>query len=575
VYLGARANWSIQAVAILRRTTRLSIIGSGVLACGIWLVFSAAYTIELTNLELVFQKSRHCLGFPADTLLNWGRSISTAGDVNGDGYDDIIVAAGWFETGPDPWLSMGFIFFGGDPMDTVPDVILTGDHDGEAFVEVSYAGDVNADGFSDVVMSNHGDQAVRVFFGGDPMDTLYDVLLQDELSSRSFANSIDHAGDVNGDGYDDIVVGDYMDDWLNGSVFVYFGGPGLDGYPDVTLKGHRREGFGMQVAGGGDLNCDGYDDIVVGEWVNSESLLNAGKVYVFFGGDPMDTVPDVWIYGEEVEQLLGLSGLDIAKVDGRCDWLVMGNRFYPDGFPAICPGRVCILFGDTLMDGVPDVTLAGRTDSSGLGECTKSAGRVAGSGFDDVLSCAVTEYERKGSTYLWLSGLPFDTSPDGIAMGSNSLERPAWLVASAGDVNGDGDDEIMFSNYATWDSIKTVWVCKYTGTGIEEQGWTSGSSCSALLMQNQPNPFWGSTVIRFRLSSEGLQEASLDILDAAGRRVIRLWDGSSRNPQSAASMLTVIWDGRNEEGKKAPAGVYFCRLRGKGFDQTRKMVFLR
>jgi hypothetical protein len=575
-HLGARANWSIQAVAIFRRRMRLSTIPLGVLACGVCLVSSAGHAIELTNLELVFEKSRRCIGLPADTINFWGRSISVAGDVNGDGYDDIVIAAASYDTltALRPWLAKAFIFLGGRPMDTLPDVILSGAHDGEARVEVSYAGDLNYDGFSDVMMSNHGDPGVLVFFGGSPMDTSYDLVLMNNLT-YSYANCVAYAGDVNGDGFDDVAVGDYMYDNLNGSVAVFFGGPSLDGCPDVMLRGSRREGFGMQVAGGGDVNSDGYDDIVVGEWDNSEMLLYAGKIYIFLGGDPMDTIPDAWMYGEGSGQRLGWTELDVLKNDTGCDWVVAGNLFYPDGFPVTCPGKIYVLFGDTLMDGLPDVTMIGRTDSSGLGQSTRSAGRVVGEGLDGIVSGAASEYEWKGSTYLWLSDEPFDTVPDGIAAGSYSPETPAWRVSSGGDTDRDGRDEVMFSNTPTPDSIKTVWVCRYAGTGIEEQGWTSGSSCSALLMQNQPNPFWGSTVIRFRLSSEGLQEASLDILDAAGRRVIRLWDGSSRNPQSAASMLTVIWDGRNEEGKKAPAGVYFCRLRGKGFDQTRKMVFLR
>ncbi|MFQ5906000.1 MAG: hypothetical protein ACE5JA_05450 [bacterium] len=556
-----------------RSRLALSLSWVPVLMCSVSLFSTTSSAVELQNLELVFTKTYRCLGLPSDTLNFFGRSISTAGDVNGDGYDDVIVAAA--EWNPVLWwVSKAFIFFGGDPMDTIPDVVLTGDYDGEALVQVCGAGDFNSDGFDDVVMSNHGDQGVRVFFGGNPMDTIYDVLLMNRMTS-SFANSISPAGDVNGDGFDDIVVGDYMTNGLNGSAAIFFGATSPDGWPDLILWGQRGEGFGMQVAGGGDLNCDGYDDIVVGEPDNSESTSWAGKMYVFFGGDPMDTTPDVWMYGEGPNHWLGLFELDIVNVDTLCDWVGAGTEFYPDGFPAFCPGKVYVLFGDTLMDGIPDAAMLGRTDSSGLGMCTRSAGRIVATGFEGLLSGASAEYDYRGSSYLWLTNVPFDTVPDGIATGSYPEETPAWLVATAGDVDGDGYDEVMFSNYASLDSMKTVWVCKYTGTGVFEEAYHESAVSTPFLMQNTPNPFSNSTLVCFRLSGDEDVCTSLNIHDVAGRLVRNLWSSDKADIETGVGTFTARWDGRDEAGNAVPSGVYFCRLRTGEFEQARKMVLLR
>ncbi|TET44867.1 hypothetical protein E3J62_09135 [candidate division TA06 bacterium] len=556
------------------RGTKLSLSIFLLFLCVFCLLSSTSEAVELQNLELVFKKSYRWIGFPVDTLRAFGQCISTAGDVNGDGYEDIIVAAAWRDTVFPPWLSKAFIFFGGDPMDTIPDVILTGDHSGEGgFVEVCFAGDVNFDGYSDVVLSNHGMKGVRVFFGGNPMDTVYDVLLQNNID-YSFANSVAHARDVNGDGFDDIVVGDYMTGNLNGSVAIFLGGPTLDSLPDVILRGNRHEGFGTAVAGGGDVNCDGYDDIVVGEWDNSEFAPAAGKVYVFFGGDPMDTIPDVWMYGEGAGHSLGWSDMDIVNADTLCDWVVAGTQFYPGGFPGFFPGKVYVLFGDTLMDGIPDAEMVGTTDSTSLGTCSASAGRVAGTTFDGILSGAPIEYDFKGSAYLWLSSVPFDTVRDAIATGSFPQQGLGWLVASAGDVDGDGYDEIMFSNYAG-DSMKTVWVCKYTGTGVQEEARARSKIRSPLLMQNSPNPFSHSTLIPFRVSRADAIGSSLDIYDAAGRHVRNLWSGNKDKIDTGGPTYTVTWDGRDGVGHIVPCGVYFCTLRAGELKQTRKMVLLR
>jgi hypothetical protein len=545
-------------------------VGLGAIICATSPFPSDARPIELTNLELIFEKSFR----QTPTLYAYGISISSAGDVNSDGYDDIITAwASWDTLIPvRPWLAKAFIFFGGNPMDTIADVILTGDRDGEAFVEVCGAGDVNSDGFDDVVLSNHSMEAVRLFFGGDPMDTTYDVVLMNNVT-YSYANSLSPAGDVNGDGYDDIIIGDYTSHILNGSAAIFFGGPGLNGQPDVILNGHADGRFGMQVVGGGDLDCDGYDDVVVGEDENSEFAPWAGKVYIFLGGSPMDTIPDVWLYGEGGGHWLGGFQLGVLRMDGICDWVVAGTPFYPYGFPADAPGKVYVLFGDTLADGAP-ATLLGTTDSSGLGYSTRSSGRVADAPFDGLVSGAPTEHGMRGSVYLWLTDVPFDTMPDAIATGAVPNQCIGWNPGSAGDVNGDGYDEIMFCNYATHDSIKSVWICRYTGTAVSEKATVRDQAGTTVLLQNHPNPFTSSTTIRFQVSSNELPGSSLDVYDAVGGHIRNLWWGGDSDGGAPYPVYSVRWDGTDKEGKSVSAGVYFCRLSAGRID-TRKMVVLR
>lgn len=75
---------------------------------------------------------------------------------------------------------------------------------------------------------------------------------------------------------------------------------------------------------------------------------------------------------------------------------------------------------------------------------------------------------RYGKGVVWLGDAPLDSIEDANIIENMPIEI-GWVVASAGDVNGDGYDEVMFSNYAA-DSNQTVWVCRYTGPGIEETG---------------------------------------------------------------------------------------------------------
>jgi len=229
---------------------------------------------ELHNLEIVFKKTYD--GY-ADSVRNFGSDICSIGDVNGDGYDD-FAAAGWeYDL---RWRSLVFVFLGGATLDTIPYLILRDDYRGGIPYGRLTGGDVNGDGFSDVVVGlPYGPGNVDIYFGGNPMDTIVDLCFTESAPEEYFGCAV-ATGDINGDGYCDVVAADYMKD-NRGAVYVYYGGPLLDNLPDVRLNGHGSEGFGTSVASAGDVNSDGYDDVVIGAPDNSDLYWLAGAVYVY------------------------------------------------------------------------------------------------------------------------------------------------------------------------------------------------------------------------------------------------------------------------------------------------------
>jgi hypothetical protein len=313
----------------------------------------------------------------------FGISVSGAGDLNGDGYDDIIVGAPSYSS----LTGRCYIYYGGSSMDNVADVTIPGIENFCHFgYSVSEAGDVNDDGYDDVIVGAYGYSNYTgrsfIYLGGSSMDNNADVTMTGEASGNYFGWSVSGAGDLNSDGYDDVIVGAYRYSGLIGRCYIYYGGSSMDNIADVTMTGEASGNyFGCSVSGAGDLNSDGYDDVIVGAYRYSGLT---GRCYIYCGGSSMDNVADVVLTGESNSEFgNSVSGAGDLNRDGYDD-VIVGDEEY-----STQAGRSYIYFGGRSMNNEADVTINGEGYSSSFGHSVSSVGDVNGDGYPEIIVGAV------------------------------------------------------------------------------------------------------------------------------------------------------------------------------------------
>ena len=394
-------------------------------------------------------------------LAGFGYSVASAGDINHDGYDDVIVGAPDYDNGSTD-EGRAFVFHGSATgLSPTPNWTAESDQAGAVFGwSVASAGDVNGDGFDDVVVgapyADFGqaeEGAVAVYHGSaSGLQPLPAWTAQSDQVAAWLGMSVASAGDVNGDGFDDVIIGAPYADFgqtNEGSVAVYHGSAtGLQPLPAWTAQSDQAEArFGWSVASAGDINGDGFDDVIIGAPYADFGQTNEGSVAVYHGSATgLQPLPAWTAQSDQAEARFGWSVASAGDVngDGFADILV--GAPYSD-FGQTDEGAVAVYHGSaTGLSLVPNWTAQSDWPNAWFGQSVSTAGDVNHDGFADVIIGAprfdnVGTLGRASVFYGSTGGLR--PTPDWIVESSQWANEFGNSVSTAGDVNGDGFADII------------------------------------------------------------------------------------------------------------------------------------
>ena len=390
----------------------------------------------------------------------FGASVASAGDINGDGYADVIVGAPYYRNGQD--REGGAFVHHGSASGLWP---LPAWRFESNLVEceigwsVASAGDVNGDGFDDVLIASEfcgildREGRVYLFLGSAAgLSPTHAWMIEGDGSDESLGWSIASAGDVNDDGYDDVIVGAPWASYPEGHegrAYVFYGSAsGLPATANWTAESNVPwSDFGVSVASAGDVNGDGYSDVIVGHGISNPEE-GEGRAYVYLGSATGLSTTPAWMYeNNHAGSTLGESVATAGDVngDGFSDVIVGGFRY---ANPEVKEGIAYLFLGSASGPSLaPAWHAEGNQDYVEYGQSVASAGDVNNDGYDDVLVGAPwyshgEDYEGRSFLYF---GSPGGLLPAPVYTAESNQESAnlGYSVASAGDVNGDGIDDII------------------------------------------------------------------------------------------------------------------------------------
>ncbi len=427
--------------------------------------------------------------FGADEYDYSGQSVSGAGDINADGYDDLIIGALYADASYVVYGSkVGSNIYLSDFDSSAGFSIIDAREDDEGDGIVSGAGDINADGYDDLIIVYEHPSLSYVIYGSESGDNIY---LSDfdsptsagfKIVSPDLINSVSGAGDINADGYDDLIIGvpyaDSEGQHKNGASYVVYGSESggdvsLSDFDNDSSVGFRIVGAdyydnsGSSVSGAGDVNADGYDDVIISApYAEPEGQNNNGASYVVYGSksggnvylEDLNSSVGFRMIGANEEDYSGsvVSGAGDINADGYDDLLIVAPNiasYVIYGGSSNADTSLPYNSVDSDNDGVDDrfdvfpldASETADTDYDGVGDNADAFpnnwSETADSDNDGV--------GDNTDTFPYDPTDAFDSDDDGV--GDNA---DAFPYDSTRNVNSDGDNSSNSKDIALRDGIK-------------------------------------------------------------------------------------------------------------------------
>ena len=442
---------------------------------------------------------------------DFGASVASAGDINGDGFSDVIVGAGTYDNGAA--TNAGSVYaYNGEAAGLSNTPVATRECNqvnAGLGISVASAGDINGDGLADVIAGanlydngavvNSG--AVFIYHGlnnGGISITPTPLSPIAGTAGSNFGISVASAGDVNGDGYSDIIVGANLAG-TNGAAYIYNGSAtGIVTTPATTLTGiDPGDNFGISVSCAGDINWDGYSDVIIGAnlYESTPAETNEGAAFVYYGS--ASGINTAIIHRLESNQANANFGISVSQAgdvnqDGWSD-VIVGADSYDNG--EIDEGAAFVFHGSNYGININSATrMEGNQADAHFGISVAYAGDVNGDSYSDVIAGSYL-YDNlqtdAGAAFIYQgSSSGLNNVASTTLYGVNAYDHFGISVSSAGDVNGDGyDDVIAGANLYDNGQVDEGGAFIYNGsnTGLS-------SSPDVILESNQANANFGISV---------------------------------------------------------------------------------
>lgn len=413
--------------------------------------------------------SKHRTASEADLTLtgetgttgSFGNWCWADGDVNGDGFNDLLITAPNYPDNVDPKDGRAYLYYGGTNMSSASaDKTFDPENAGDWLGNNSgIFADINNDNFDDVIIGaryyGSGDEGrVYVYYGGVDMDLTPDIYLDlpsGEGTNASLGRGGISVGDLNNDGYMDLVASAirYPNGTKQGRVYLWYGPLASDTTVDKTFTGEADSYcYGAILSARGDVNGDNCDDLLIAHRYYPNNT-GVGRAYLYWGaeGAAMDTTADVTFDCPDSGANEFGSAADLFDIDNDgCAEVIVGARRWPgDGSHA---GRIYLYWGKTSgFDDTVSMYFDGENAGASLGGDFIHGGYADGDQYGDII---VTGYDypnsnRQSRAYLYYGSKQeeMDTTCDHTFTGEDA-GFDAYRAALS-DLNKDGYGDVVLA----------------------------------------------------------------------------------------------------------------------------------